>query len=376
MYLKSLLRTLSYFHIHRTTFVLWYTFVLQVRYFPLGSLYSESLSPQTSREDDKFCLFVPRRDVLKHLFLGLVIPNIPSNARWAQNGVTVAGGDGQDSRVNKLNRPYGLYVDDDQTVFVADTWNHRIVEWKPGATSGQVVAGGNGPGNQPNQLNRPTDVVVDKETDSLIICNRANQRVIRWSRRSRTSGETTIENIDCVGLTIDDQRFLYVSDWQKNEVRRYRVGETNGTVVAGGNGAGDRLNQLFSPTHVFVDRDYSVYVSDYYNHRVMKWVAGAKEGIVVAGGRSQGNSLTQLSHPREVFVDPSGRIYVADSWNHRVMRWCNGATQGNVVVGGNGRGQQANQLTFPIGLSFDRHGDLYVADCDNNRVQRFAIEHW
>ncbi|CAF0941111.1 unnamed protein product [Rotaria sordida] len=42
-----------------------------------------------------------------------VIPNIPANARWVQNGVTVAGGNGQGSATNQLDRAYGLCVDDD-----------------------------------------------------------------------------------------------------------------------------------------------------------------------------------------------------------------------------------------------------------------------
>jgi hypothetical protein len=41
-----------------------------------------------------------------------------------------------------------------------------------------VVAGGNGQGNQANQLNTPTAVIVDKETDSLIICEYSNKRVV------------------------------------------------------------------------------------------------------------------------------------------------------------------------------------------------------
>ncbi|CAF5058556.1 unnamed protein product, partial [Rotaria socialis] len=97
------------------------------------------------------------------------------------------------------------------------------------------------------------------------------------------------------GLAMDDQRYLYVTDWIKNEVRRYQLGEKDGTLVAGGNGQGDGLNQLNYPRYLFVDRDHSVYVSDNENHRVMKWVEGAKEGIVVAGGQGQGNALTQLS---------------------------------------------------------------------------------
>ncbi|CAF4852893.1 unnamed protein product, partial [Rotaria sp. Silwood2] len=70
--------------------------------------------------------------------------NIHPNARWQQNGITVAGGNRQGNGINQLSNPWGLYVDDDQTIYVADRLNHRIVEWKWGATSGQVVAGGNG----------------------------------------------------------------------------------------------------------------------------------------------------------------------------------------------------------------------------------------
>ena len=65
-----------------------------------------------------------------------------------------------------------------------------------------------------------------------------------------------------VGLTMDENGSLYIIDREKHEVRRYRRGESQGTVVAGGNGKGNRLDQLSSPEHVFVDRDHSVYVSD------------------------------------------------------------------------------------------------------------------
>ncbi|CAF4450716.1 unnamed protein product [Rotaria sp. Silwood2] len=306
--------------------------------------------------------------------IAVLLLNIPRDARWAENGITVAGGQEQGSALNQLNRPQGLYVDDDQTVYIADTDNHRIMEWKAGTTSGEVVAGGNGQGNRADQLNTPIDVIVDKETDSIIICDKGNRRVIRWLRRNRTSGEIIIENIYCWGLTMDDQRFLYVSDWGTNEVRRYRMEEKMGTVVAGGNGLGDHLNQLKWPAYIFVDLDHSVYVSDWNNHRVMKWMKDTKEGIVVAGGRGEGNALNQLSSPQGMLVDTLGTIYVAERLSNRVSRWCKGASQGNVIVGGKGKGQQANQLNLPEGLSFDRQGNLYVVDCCNHRVQRFSIQ--
>ncbi|CAF1593518.1 unnamed protein product, partial [Rotaria magnacalcarata] len=301
--------------------------------------------------------------------------NIPANAKWSLNGVTVAGGNGQGGATNQLYYPWGLCVDDDQTVAIADSQNHRIIQWKKDdTTNGQVVAGGKGRGNGLQQLNVPTDVLIDKMTDSLIICDSGNARVVRWSRRSGTTqGEILLDNIACCGLAMDDQRNLYVGDSVKREVRRYRFGENNGTLVAGGNGQGDGLNQLNGPTFLFVDRDYSVYVSQYWNLRVMKWTKGAKEGIVVAGGHGNGYGLSELFGPQGVLVDTLGTVYVADEENCRVMRWTQGANQGTILEGGNGQGAGA-RLVRPMGLSFDRHGNLYVADSSNHRVQRFSIE--
>ncbi|CAF5161289.1 unnamed protein product, partial [Rotaria sp. Silwood1] len=142
--------------------------------------------------------------------------------------------------------------------------------WKSDATNGKVVAGGNGQGNGAHQLNCPVDVIIDKESDSLIISDRWNSRVVRWPRRNGTRGETIISNISCFGFTMDDNGYLYIVDAEEHEVRRYKIGDTKGTVVAGGNGKGNRLDQLSNPRYVFVDRDHSVYISDCYNHRVMK----------------------------------------------------------------------------------------------------------
>ncbi|CAF5116248.1 unnamed protein product, partial [Rotaria sp. Silwood1] len=170
-------------------------------------------------------------------------------------------------------------------------------------------AGGKGDGNEAHQLNWPRDVIIDKESNSLIICDGENKRVVRWPRRNGTRGETIISNIPCFGLTMDDNGFLYVINAGEHEVRRYKIGDTKGTVVAGGNGEGNRLDQLSNPRYVFVDRDHSVYVSDCENHRVMKWEEGSKHGIVGAGGQGEGNSLTQLSYPRGIVVDQLGSVY-------------------------------------------------------------------
>ncbi|CAF1352803.1 unnamed protein product [Adineta ricciae] len=300
--------------------------------------------------------------------------NINYNTTWVQNGSTIAGGIGKGEGLSQLNWPESVCVDDDQqTIYISDSDNHRIIEWKFDAYRGRIVAGGNGQGNRVDQLDYPTDVTVSKQNDSLVICDCRNRRVVQWHRQDNTNGHTIIFDIDCFGLAMDNNDDLYVSDLMKNEVRRWKIGDTKGVLVAGGNGEGNQLNQLYLPTAIFLDQNQSIYISDEKNHRVVKWIKYAKEGIVVAGGNDQGENSTQLSYPRGVIVDHFDNVYVADSRNNRVMRWSKDATEGSLVLGGNGQGKQSNQFHYPKGLAFDRQGNIYVADWDNNRVQKFDV---
>jgi len=299
------------------------------------------------------------------------------NMKWSRNGITVAGGNGYGEQLNQCATAWGICIDNtERTIYIADTSNHRIVEWKNEGINGRIVAGGNGRGNQNNQLEFPEKVIRDYITNSLIISDRCNRRIVRWSCRndSVTQGETIISNVSCWGLAMDQEGYLYGADIEKHEIRRWKLGEDNcGVGVAGGNDVGNHLNQFNEPRYVFVDREQAVYVSDNKNHRVMKWTKGAHQGVIVAGGNGPGERLCQLSNPHGIFVDQLGTVYVADSANHRVVRWLAHATEGSLVVGEGGRGHLENQLNCPIDLTFDDENNLYVVDRDNRRVQKFFI---
>ncbi|CAF0834729.1 unnamed protein product [Adineta steineri] len=297
------------------------------------------------------------------------------NTATVKYAVTVAGGHGPGNATNQLSSPYGIFVDDNQTIVVADWGNDRVMQWRVNDTVGQVVAGGHGEGDRLDQLKGPSDVLIDKETNSLIICDRWNRRVVRWSRQyGTTEGEILFDNIFCGGLFMDDQRYLYVSDTEKNEIRQYQIGDKNGTVVAGGHGIGDGLDQLSKPYYFFVDRQQNVYVSDSGNRRVIKWNKDAKEGLVVVSSEVTGDAVWQLGIPEGLFVDTLGILYMVDERNDRVMRWSNTTTQGTVILGENGQGEEANQFNTLDDLFFDGHGNFYVVDSGNNRVQRFSID--
>ena len=300
-------------------------------------------------------------------------------ARWQINGTTIAGGEWFDNASFQLNHPAGLYIDENETLYIADTRNHRVVAWAKGATADQTVAGGNRAGNRTDQLDSPSDVVFDSRQSSLIICDQKNRRISVWQQRlyigdpaSPKNERIRLSDIDCWGLTLDHLGLLYISDYVKHEVRRYAPGDMEGTVVAGGHGAGGAWHQLDFPTHLFVDQRLSLYVADTDNNRVMEWKKDATNGRVVAGGHGSGESLAQLSVPQGIWVDRWNDVYVVDSWNDRVVRWKKGMKRGAIIVGGNGRGSRIDQLKNPDGLFFDQDGSLYVVDCWNHRVQRFA----
>lgn len=276
--------------------------------------------------------------------------------------------------MDQLLCPSSIYLDEqNQIIYIADTDNHRVMEWKLNGASGRLVAGGHGKGHEINQLSLPLDMILDPYDNSLIIADFENRQVTRWSHQTCSREEIIISNIDCARLAMHKDGSLYVSDWKKNEVRRWKRGETRGELVAGGNGKGTALNQLSSPSFIFVDDYHTLYINDRDNYRVMKWRKDGKEGRIVAGGNGRGNHLAQLGYPRGIFVDSFGQIYIADGENHRVMRWREGAKEGVIVVGGSGQGSQANQLNFPVGLAFDSEGKLYVADSVNDRIQKFEI---
>ena len=81
------------------------------------------------------------------MILCFILVNISSDAAWAQSGVTIV-----------------------------DFTNNRIIQWKKGDTIRQVFAFGKSAGNG---LNIPTDVLVDEETDSRIVSDSNNRRVVR-----------------------------------------------------------------------------------------------------------------------------------------------------------------------------------------------------
>jgi sugar lactone lactonase YvrE len=251
-----------------------------------------------------------------------------------------------------------------------------------------TVAGGNALGNGANELYNPVSAHFDA-AGNLYVCDLGNDRVQMFppNSTSATNG-TTVAGGNGAGSAanqlnnpynefIDSVGDIYIADYENNRVQEWLSGADSGITVAGGNGAGTGKNQLSGPAGVFVDRSGNIYVADEVSNRIQKFPpnsTSASDAVTVAGGNGAGSAANQFNDPISVYVDSIGNIYVDDIINNRIQKFPAGstsATNGTTVAGGT-PGSAANCLSSPIGMSVDNAGNVYVADAGNNRIQKWA----
>ncbi|CAF4241859.1 unnamed protein product, partial [Adineta steineri] len=90
-----------------------------------------------------------------------------------------AGGQGKGSSLEQLSYPQGILVDHLSNVYVADSWNHRIMRWLAGANEGSTIAGGNGKGKETNQFHLLGGILFDRQ-GNLCVIDVGNNRVQKF----------------------------------------------------------------------------------------------------------------------------------------------------------------------------------------------------
>ncbi|MGM9510762.1 putative Ig domain-containing protein [Larkinella sp. GY13] len=305
-------------------------------------------------------------------------------AQFCPNGVTVVGGDGQ------LESPSHVVGDAAGNLYVSDRGLHRIMKFPANSTEGVVFAGGNGQGSELNQLNSPRGLALDQQ-GNLLVAERGNHRVLMFPPNSTSltsgtvvaggngAGNGPTELYDPTAVTLDQEGYLYVYSGGVEGINANRIvrfppnstSATSGTTVAGGNGYGSDLNQINSSDGIAVDKNGNIYVTDYYNSRVVKFPpnsTSATLGTIVAGGNGRGSGPNQLYVPFHVVVDGSGNLIVSDNYTNRIQLFPPGSTSltaGITIASG-------EQVTDPTGLFLDGNGALYACVGAQDRVLRFS----
>jgi sugar lactone lactonase YvrE len=98
----------------------------------------------------------------------------------AKEGIVVAGGQGNGNGLAQLSSPRGVYVDQSETIYVADYNNNRVVRWFKGTAQGSIVVDGNGDEKKANQLAYPMGLKIDQQ-GSLYIVDYLNYRIQKFN---------------------------------------------------------------------------------------------------------------------------------------------------------------------------------------------------
>ena len=306
---------------------------------------------------------------------------IPSSARWSEHAITVAGSwNGEDgSAVDLLHRGRGLCITGDDTLYIADTGNARIVVIRPNSTKAVATIES---GEIPDPYGGYVDVLVT-ETNLYVLDSITRQVKIWGMNRSRLytveGSPLNIINIESAdNFFVDADGNVYVTEQSSNTVKCFPCESTNNSywfIVAGNGTYGSEPSQLDSPRGIFVDDARALYVADYTNNRIQKWTRGASFGVTVAGnGACDSSNLVYLCSPTLVMVDSNQHIYIVENRMGRIIRWTMGSISGECIAACSGvHDLQSNHLYRVYAIAFDSQGSLYVSDGPNNRVQKFQI---
>jgi tripartite motif-containing protein 71 len=276
---------------------------------------------------------------------------------------------------------YGLCVDQQGSLFVADNGNNRIQKFD-NAGNFIILWGNFGSANA--NFHNPTGIACDGKGDVWVV-DTNNHRVQKFDGKlggylmkfgSRGNGEGQFNAP--WGIAVDRVRgFVYVVDSANFRVQKFdMMGEF---IMAWGSfGTGD--GQFYFPRGIAVDQsDGSVYVVDMGNHRVQKFDTSTNvlpQLLTKWGGSAEAGHASsplareagQLRSPWGIAVDGAGDVFVTDTGNHRVEKF---DREGNFITQWGGFGNGDGQFNFPYGVAVDAKGSVFVVDSGNTRVQQF-----
>jgi NHL repeat len=292
-------------------------------------------------------------------------------------------GDGGPATSASLYHPGGTAEDAQGDIFIADSGDNVIREVTTNGTIRRIAGTGiaglgyAGPSGFPaalSSLDHPQDVAVNAQGD-VFIADTYNNRVVKVTPQGQVvavagdgvagySGDRGLgafaELNEPTGLALDSQGNLYIADSANNVIRRVDAKTGIITTVAGdyaadkasdglggfsGDGGPATSARLDDPQGVAVDGAGDLFIADTFNNAIREVTpagiistvvnsASANGGAPSPGGESSGAAPTasKLNTPYDVAIDQStDALYVADSNNSRIAEVTGLAQPGNAA---------------------------------------------
>ena len=321
----------------------------------------------------------------------------PTQFGWRAHVATLAGDgspafrDATKSAPSAFSDPFGIAINDDGVVFIADAGDsNRIRKLTPDGTvttvAGSVEGYADGPGAQA-AFNTPSGLALDSE-GNLFVADTGNNRIRKISPAglvSTVAGDGTAGYVDGpgtqaqfdgpIGVAVDTGGNIYVADAYNDRVRKISSDGIVTTVAGAGLGYADgpASSALFdTPCGIVVSPDGTLIVADTGNHRLRK-IANGQVATLPFSFPEEINPA-DLRKPVGLALTHDGFLYLTEPDRGRVVQIAPDG-RARVIAGGapsDHAGSGYPQFSQTTGLAIDRRGDLYVADSGNYLVRRLS----
>ncbi|MBI5840055.1 MAG: TIGR03663 family protein [Chloroflexi bacterium] len=285
----------------------------------------------------------------------------------------------QEQNPVNLNAPRSLAFASNGTFYAADSRNHRIVhldvdgkllqEW------GSFADGVSSPAD-PGTFNEPWGVAVGPD-GSVYVTDTWNHRVQKFTATGKFikqwgffgQGETPDAFYGPRGIAVDSQGRVYVTDTGN---KRIVVFDADGNFIAQFGSAGLDNGQFDEPVGVAVDKEGMVYVTDTWNQRVQTFFPSADgtQYIPAKQWDVYGWFGQSLENKPFIAVNDAGHVFITDPEGYRVMEF---DVDGQLVRVWGDLADGNTAFGLASGIAVDPDGHVWVTDGLYNRVLRFTL---
>jgi len=172
---------------------------------------------------------------------------------------------------------YGLFVDNNNNLYCSVNSQHQVIKKSLNnlANPSEIVAGTGSLGSSSTTLNGPWGIFVDNEFN-LYVADKFNDR-IQLFKSGELTGKTVVGNgaqdtitlNNPLGIVLDADNYLFITD------RKHRIigSSSNGfrCLVGCSGSSGTASNQLNTPTTLSFDSYGNIFVTDTDNNRIQKF---------------------------------------------------------------------------------------------------------
>ena len=220
--------------------------------------------------------------------------------------------------------PWGVAVGPDGSVYVTDTWNHRVEKF---TADGQFITmwGYFGQAEQPEAFWGPRGIAVDSQ-GRVFVVDTGNKRVVIFGPNGEpvtsfgSSGFDPGQFDEPVGIAFTSDGLVVITDtWnQRIQVFQPDAGGTSFTPIRQWDVSAWYGESLDNKPFVAVDQNGYVYTTDPESGRVLQFDIN---GQFLRGWSDLIGDIPALVMPDGVAVDPQGGLWVSDAGANHLLHF-------------------------------------------------------